>query len=123
MNIRQVLESENDPDKLLGDILRVLAVYRKLWVSEIVSEIASLRKTLGEEEVGEKQVREALYKLMSKNIVVGDRRTRTTFRGSVEEYLVELNITPDLANLINKDERLRKYLTEKYNALKQLGEK
>ncbi|ABN69718.1 hypothetical protein Smar_0611 [Staphylothermus marinus F1] len=123
MDIRRVLESENDPDKLLGDILRVLAMYRKLWVSEIISEIASLRKTLGEEEVGEEQVREALYKLMNENIVVGDRRTRTTFRGSVEEYLVELNITSDLANLINRDERLRKYLTEKYEALKQLSEK
>lgn len=120
MDLKLILESMNDPDKLLGDVLRVLAMYRKLWLSEIISEVASLRRTLGEEEVGEEAVREALHKLMDNNLVMGEKRMRTSFRGNIEEYLVELKLNTELVKLINMDSRLRKYLYEKYKALKQL---
>ena len=112
MDLKEVLSHSSDPEMILGDVIRVLALYRgKLWLSEIIMELSSFRRTLGDTVPSDKDVIEAVRKLSSLGLVKMHKRLRADlFRSKgIEDYLVELNV-PLYEVWGRGDSRLNKYV-------------
>ncbi len=114
--IESILSAKTDPELLKGDIIRVLAIFKRLWSFEVVNEINSMRSSLGEGPVKDQDVVEAIKELLSLGVVRGETAKRTTFRGIVEDMLFDLSIGPEEIELINSDERMRLYMMKRYEA-------
>ena len=109
--LESFLKSRDDPLLIKGDVLRVMCMYRRLWLSEVVSEIASFRSTLGEEIPGEGSVREAVQDLARSGFLHLQKGLRASFvsdRG-VEDVLVTLTVNDEAFWKISFDGRLREY--------------
>jgi len=121
--IEEILSANTDPGLLKGDIVRVLAIFKRLWSFEVIYEINSLRSTLGEEPVRDRDVGKAIQELLSAGIVRGVGAKRTTFRGVIEDMLLDLNIGPEEIELLSRDERMRRYMLKRHEAFESLIEK
>ena len=119
MDLKEVLSYNNDPKMILGDVIRVLALYRgKLWLSEIIMELSSFRRTLSDTVPSDRDVVEAVRKLCSLGLVKMHKRLRADLFKSkgIEDYLVELAI-PLYEVWSIGDSRLNRYINVRNSVL------
>ncbi len=115
--LRRILSSREGEELLMGDVLRVLALFRKLWSGEIRSEITSMRLTLNEQPVSHDEVWNAINRLRELGLVEVEERYRSDPTGrSVKDLLVSLKLGDEEIFNIYHDERLREYQQKRYEA-------
>ncbi|HDJ83562.1 MAG TPA: hypothetical protein ENG44_01025, partial [Desulfurococcaceae archaeon] len=93
MDIKDVLSANSGLEKVMGDVLRVLGLYRRLWLSEIYAEIRGMNATLNEETPKLSDVEKAVEKLQKLGYITVERRTRASLSsmGSIEDLLITLS--------------------------------
>ncbi len=126
VNIKELLSSNSGIERVMGDVLRVLGIYRRLWLAEIYSEIIGMNSTLGEEyEPSVKDVHEAVDKLARLGYVIVDGRVRASFGepSGVQDLLVTLHLGLDDQRLLVNDEKFRAYQRARYEAYERLKER
>lgn len=110
----------------MGDVLRVLGIYRRLWLAEIYSEIVGMNSTLGERyELNARDIREAIDRLARLGYVIVDERIRASFGepSGVQDLLVTLHLSLDDQRLLVNDEKFRTYQRARYEAYERLKER
>ncbi len=119
MDLKSILSAKQGLEKVMGDILRVLAIYRRLWLSEVYSEIVGMNRTLGEEEPSMSDVIEAVKNLEHLGYVELKKSMRASFSStsSVEDFLVSLQDPYRITPIIMSDEKLRRYNEIRYSVL------
>ena len=97
---------------LVGDILRVLGLCMgRLWFSELVAEVNAFRSTLGDVDVDDDSVRNALRFLEASGVVVCEERLRSQLIGeSVPDVLVSIVDYGSLMDLLKLDKRYNDYV-------------
>ncbi|MCD6510271.1 MAG: hypothetical protein J7L11_07805 [Thermoprotei archaeon] len=94
----------------MGDVLRVLYLFKSLWLPEVISELSSFRTTLGEEMPKADDVREAVIRLAELKLVTMKEGVKASLaNGGIRSFLVTLNLSARQANLLALDERIRTY--------------
>ncbi|MCC6017240.1 MAG: hypothetical protein LM582_09415 [Desulfurococcaceae archaeon] len=121
MDLARVLGSREGLEKVMGDVLRVLALYRRLWLTEIVLEIEGMNTTLSESIPTRKDVEKAVKELSTLGYVYVEKRLRSSLQSEsgVEDLLVTLNETPELLTALANDEKLNKYVAVMYSLLRK----
>lgn len=115
--LNEILASREREELVMGDVLRVLALFRKLWSSEVRSEVTSLRLSLNEEPVSIEEIENAINKLRKLGFIKVEERYRTAPTGrSVKDTLVSLSLREEEIINIYLDERLREYQRKRYEA-------
>lgn len=116
-----MLGSREGLEKVMGDVLRVLALYRRLWLTEIVLEIEGMNTTLSESIPTRKDVEKAVKELSTLGYVYVEKRLRSSLQSEsgVEDLLVTLNETPELLTALANDEKLNRYLAVMYSLLRK----
>ncbi len=112
MNLKEVLSYDKDPELIMGDVIRVLVLCKgKLWLSEVIMEVAGFRRTLGEDPPKADDIKEAVRRLAKDNLVKVSRRLRADLSKSrgIADYIVELNVPPYMIWNIS-DNRLNRYI-------------
>ncbi len=126
VSVAELLSSNEGVKRVMGDVLRVLGIYRRLWLAEIYSEIIGMNRTLGvEPEVKVSDVREAVERLASLGFVSVEERVRASFGepSGVEDLLVTLKLSPSDYRLLVGDEKFRAYQRARYEAYERLKER
>jgi len=122
--LSKILSSNSKEDVLMGDILRVLLLFKRLWSWEIASEVSALRLTLGEEPVDIKEVKRALNKLKKKSLIDVEERFRSDPAGrSVKDLLVSLNLDAASTQQLYTDKRLIQYQEKRYQIFSSMNTK
>ncbi|MCD6488070.1 MAG: hypothetical protein J7K21_02475 [Desulfurococcales archaeon] len=122
--LSKILSSNSKEDILMGDILRVLLLFKRLWSWEIASEVSALRLTLGEEPVDIKEVKRALNKLKKKSLIDVEERFRSDPAGrSVKDLLVSLNLDAASTQQLYTDKRLIQYQEKRYQIFSSMNTK
>jgi hypothetical protein len=121
LDLARVLGSREGLEKVMGDVLRVLALYRRLWLTEIVLEIEGMNTTLSESIPTRKDVEKAVKELSTLGYVYVEKRLRSSLQSEsgVEDLLVTLNESPELLTALANDEKLNKYLAVMYSLLRK----
>jgi hypothetical protein len=121
LDLARVLGSREGLEKVMGDVLRVLALYRRLWLTEIVLEIEGMNTTLSESIPTRKDVEKAVKELSTLGYVYVEKRLRSSLQSEsgVEDLLVTLNETPELFTALANDEKLNRYLAVMYSLLRK----
>jgi hypothetical protein len=121
LDLARVLGSREGLEKVMGDVLRVLALYRRLWLTEIVLEIEGMNTTLSESIPTRKDVEKAVKELSTLGYVYVEKRLRSSLQSEsgVEDLLVTLNETPELLTALADDEKLNRYLAVMYSLLRK----
>jgi hypothetical protein len=121
LDLARVLGSREGLEKVMGDVLRVLALYRRLWLTEIVLEIEGMNTTLSESIPTRKDVEKAVKELSTLGYVYVEKRLRSSLQSEsgVEDLLVTLNETPELLTALANDEKLNRYLAVMYSLLRK----
>jgi hypothetical protein len=121
LDLARVLGSREGLEKVMGDVLRVLALYRRLWLTEIVLEIEGMNTTLNESIPTRKDVEKAVKELSTLGYVYVEKRLRSSLQSEsgVEDLLVTLNETPELLTALANDEKLNKYVAVMYSLLRK----
>lgn len=115
--LNEILASREGEELVMGDILRVLALFRKLWSSEVKSEVTSLRLSLNEEPVSMEEIENAINRLRKLGFVKVEERYRTEPTGrSIKDTLISLSLREEEIIDIYLDERLREYQRKRYEA-------
>ena len=111
MFISDILSSKKGLEKVMGDVVRVLWLYKRLWLSEIYGEINGMNSSLNEDVPSYKDVVNAVEELGKKGIIMIDKRIRGSLGSSrgVEDVLVSLIISDELMKEIANDEKLYRY--------------
>ncbi len=119
MDLKSILSAKQGLEKVMGDIIRVLAIYRRLWLSEVYSEIVSMNRSLGEEEPSMTSVVEAAKNLENLGFIELKKGMRASFSStsSVEDFLVSLRDPYKTIPIIMSDEKLRRYNEIRYSVL------
>ncbi|MCD6196021.1 MAG: hypothetical protein J7J82_04470 [Staphylothermus sp.] len=112
MFVKNILSSEKGLEKVMGDVIRVLWLYKRLWLLEIYSEIGGMNSSLNEDTPSYKDVVKAVEELGKRGIVKVDKQIRSSLATSkgVEDMLVTLIINEELMKEIAGDQKLHKYL-------------
>jgi len=112
MIVKNILSSEKGLEKVMGDVIRVLWLYKRLWLLEIYSEIGGMNSSLNEDTPSYKDVVKAVEELGKRGIVKVDKQIRSSLATSkgVEDMLVTLVISEELMKEIANDQKLHKYL-------------
>ncbi|MET1160354.1 MAG: hypothetical protein ABWW65_05280 [Thermoprotei archaeon] len=110
--IRDILGSSSGLEKVMGDVLRVLGLYRRLWLSEIYMEISGMNSTLKDEVPDYNIVEKAVIELSKMGYVTLEKRIRGVpyKREGVEEYLVTLIENPEVLMALQSDKKLMEYV-------------
>ncbi len=111
MFISNILSSKEGLKKVMGDVVRVLWLYKRLWLSEIYGEINGMNSSMNEGVPSYKDVVKAVEELGKKGVVIIDKRVRGSLGSSrgVEDVLVSLIISDELMKEIANDEKLYRY--------------
>ena len=114
--IRNILKS----DELAGDILRVLSMFNNvLWESEIKWEIRSMNSTLNK-KMDLSRVSDKLEMLSENGLLSLDRRIRSGASGKpVEEYIVRLLHPETVSDILQEDDKYRRYMDARTEAYKK----
>lgn len=116
----KILSAREGEELLMGDIIRVLALFKKLWSSEVRSEVTSLRLTLNEPPVSDEEVRKAIARLKELGIINVEERYRADPSGaskaSIKDILVSLKAINDVLFEVYRDKRLHEYQRKRYEA-------
>ncbi len=125
-SVKELLSSGSGIERVMGDVLRVLGIYRRLWLAEIYSEIIGMNRTLGEgyePSVGD--VREAVERLARLGYIDVDERVRASFGepSGVQDLLVTLRLSLDDYRLLVNDKKFRAYQRARYEAYERLKER
>ncbi len=126
VSLRELLSSSAGIERVMGDVLRVLGIYRRLWLAEIYTEIIGMNRTLDEKyEPSLQDVREAVSRLADLGYVVVDERIRASFGepSGVEDLLVTLRLDLDGQRLLVNDDKFRAYQRARYEAYERLKER
>ncbi len=124
--LEKLLSSGSGIERVMADVLRVLGIYRRLWLAEIYTEIIGMNRTLGEDsEISIGVVREAVEKLAGLGYIDVDERVRASFGepSGVQDLLVTLKLSPSEHRLLVNDEKFRAYQRARYEAFERLKEK
>ncbi len=118
MELTSILSAKQGLNKVMGDVLRVLALYRRLWLSEIYSEIIGMNRSLGEEEPKFDEVVNAVKALEKLDYVEVKEGVRASFQstGSTKDFLVALKNPYKILSMVLADEKLRRYNELRYTA-------
>jgi hypothetical protein len=121
LDLAKLLGASEGVEKVMGDVLRVLALYRRLWLTEISMEIEGMNTTLNESTPSYKDVEKAVNELSRLGFVCVEKRLRSTLHseGGIQDLLVTLNETPELFNALANDEKLNKYIVVRYSMLRR----
>lgn len=118
MDIGSILSASTGLEKVMGDVLRVLGLYRRLWLSEIYAEIRGMNSSLNEELPKFDDVERAVRELQKLGYVVVEQRTRASLStmGSVEDLLVTLNQKLEILQALANDKKLQEYNQLRYSS-------
>ncbi len=122
MDITTILNAKEGIEKVMGDVLRVLALYKRLWLTEIRMEIEGMNSTLKESIPSYNDIKNAVKELSDKGYI----QMKKSYRGSllhtsgVEDYLVTLNETTEIINALDNDKKLLEYIRIKHSMFKNL---
>ena len=120
MDITTILSAKGGIEKTMGDVLRVLWLYKRLWLTEVCMEIEGMNATLKENIPSYDDVRSAVKELSNKGYVQVEKSIRGSLlhvRG-VEDYLVTLNENPEIVSALTEDKKLSEYIRIKYSMFK-----
>jgi len=119
MDIKDVLSANSGLEKVMGDVLRVLGLYRRLWLSEIYAEIRGMNTSLNEETPKLSDVEKAVEKLQKLGYITVERRTRASLSsmGSIEDLLITLSQKPEIIQALANDKKLQEYNQLRYKLL------
>ncbi len=119
MNIKEILSSKEGLNLVMGDALRILAMYRRLWLSELYAEMTSLSLTLGERPCSMKDLKKAIEKLQKLGLVKYEKKLHSmAIRDVIEEPLISINLEPTQLIHILNDERFKRYQAIRYEIFK-----
>ena len=119
MDIKDVLSADSGLEKVMGDVLRVLGLYRRLWLSEIYAEIRGMNTSLNEETPKLGDVEKAVEKLQKLGYITIERKTRASLSsmGSVEDLLITLSQKLEIIQALANDKKLQEYNQLRYKLL------
>jgi len=122
-----LLKSEDEFEQLMGDVLRVLALYNGiLWSSELRRELYTFHATLGEKEIRDvKNIDTAVSKLVEMEILRTDERLKASLadKGFTKELLIFIVDQEIVRGIILRDSKLKKFLTERERIFGELLKK
>ena len=112
MEIYNILAAEKGFERTMGDVLRVLGLYHRLWLSEIYVEIKGMNTTLREDIPEYSDVVKAVNELKNKGYVYVEKRTRSSLASTegVEDYLVSLAGLREVVLALLSDRKLVDYV-------------
>jgi len=116
MDVRNILSANTGLKKVMCDVLRVLGLYRRLWLSEIYAEIRGMNTSLNEELPKFNDVEKAVEELRKLGYIIVEERTRASLSttGSVEDLLVTLNQKTEILQALANDKKLQEYNRLRY---------
>lgn len=120
MDITTILNAKEGIEEVMGDVLRVLGLYRRLWLTEIRMEIEGMNSTLKESIPSYNDIRNAVKELSNRGYI----QMKKSYRGSllhsngVEDYLVTLNENIEIINALYNDKKLLEYIRIKNSMFK-----
>ncbi|MEL9939527.1 MAG: hypothetical protein QW632_03985 [Ignisphaera sp.] len=116
MDINTILNSRKGIEKVMGDVLRVLRLYRRLWLSEIHMEIEGMNSTLKEEVPSYNDVKRAVKELSNLGYVHVEKGIRGSLQHvhGIEDYLVTIVDDVKIVNALTNDKKLSEYMRIKY---------
>jgi len=125
--VLNLLNSENEFEQLMGDILRVLALYNGvLWSSELYRELVTFHSTLGEREIKDvKNIDNAVSRLVEMEILKTDERLKASLAGvgATKEPLIFIADREAIRGIILNDSKLKKFITERNRIFGELFKK
>lgn len=122
INLSDLLEAREGEKMVIADILRILAVYGRLWEDEVYFEVVALNKTMRDEPPTKEQVKRGLEKLITLNAigVTEGLRTSSARPVPVRSQLISLVLPEDSVKLLLEDERLKMYRQKLLESLRRL---
>lgn len=125
--ILDLLNSEDEFEQLMGDVLRVLALYNGvLWSSELYRELMTFHSTLGEKVIKDvKNIDIAVSKLVEMEILKTDERLKASLAGVgvTKEPLIFIVNREAIRGIILNDSKLKKFITERNRIFGELFKK
>lgn len=125
--ILDLLNSGDEFEQLMGDVLRVLALYNGvLWSSELYRELITFHSTLGEKEIKDvKNINIAVSKLVEMEILKTDERLKASLTsvGATKEPLIFIANREAIRGIILNDSKLKKFITERNRIFRELFKK
>lgn len=117
MDATNILKAKEGIEKAMGDVLRVLGLYRRLWLSEIYTEIEGMNSTLKESIPSYNDVKNAVRELGNRGYVQMERGYRGSLlhTNGVEDYLVTLNESTEVIDALYSDRKLLEYIRIKHS--------
>lgn len=112
MDITTILKAKEGIEKSMGDVLRVLGLYRRLWLSEIYMEIEGMNSTLKESIPSYNDVKNAIRELGNRGYVQMEKGYRGSLlhTNGIEDYLVTLNESTEVIDVLYSDRKLLDYI-------------
>ncbi|RLG81791.1 MAG: hypothetical protein DRO13_00235 [Thermoprotei archaeon] len=112
VEIYNILAAEKGFERTMGDVLRVLGLYHRLWLSEIYVEIKGMNTTLREDIPEYSDIVKAVNELKNKGYVYVEKRTRSSLASTegVEDYLVSLAGLREVVLALLSDRKLVDYV-------------
>ena len=116
MDIKNILSANTGLEKVMGDVLRVLGLYRRLWLSEIYAEIRGMNASLNEELPRFSDVEKAVEELRKLGYIIVEQRTRASLSttNGVKDLLVILNQKTEILQALANDRKLQEYNRLRY---------
>jgi len=112
-----LLSSEDEFEQLMGDVLRVLALYNGvLWGSELHRELFTFHTALGEKGIEDiKNIDMAVSKLVEMEILKTDERLKASLadKGFTKELLIFIANQEIIRNVVLKDPKLKRFIEER----------
>lgn len=122
-----LLNSEDEFEQLMGDVLRVLALYNGvLWSSELYRELLTFHGTLGEKKIKDvKNIDIAVSKLVEMEILKTDERLKASLTGVgvTKEPLIFIANREVIQDIILNDSKLKKFIAERSKIFGELFKK
>jgi len=120
LDITNILKAKEGIEKAMGDVLRILGLYRRLWLSEIYMEIEGMNSTLKESVPSYNDVKNAVRELGDRGYVQVEKGYRGSLlhTNGVEDYLVTLNESTEVIDTLYSDRKLLEYTRIKHSLFK-----
>lgn len=119
MDVATVLNAKEGIEKVMGDILRVLYLYRRLWLTEVYMEVEGMNYTLKDKVPEYDDIVNAARELWRSGFIQLDKGLRSSLsqNSGVEDYLVTLNDDSEILRALAIDRKLIEYITIRYSLL------
>ena len=116
VDLKTILSASKGLEKVMGDVLRVLGLYRRLWLSEIYAEIRGMNASLNEESPRFSDVEKAVEELRKLGYIIVEQRTRASLSttNGVKDLLVILNQKTEILQALANDRKLQEYNRLRY---------